>query len=182
VHPGVGLRIRHRSELLSGRQSDAFSRVFDPGGLDLYVMRADGTNVREVTNPGDRYSDWPPQWSPDGTRLVFFREDTERPDESRAAIVFSARRSSDTHSLWLVHPNGTGLHKIAGSAGRVDWQSSSFSPSGRWIVSSRNDQPELGDAGNADVYVLRLDGSVVRNVTRSRSTWESAPDWGPVRS
>jgi Tol biopolymer transport system component len=38
--------------------------------------------------------------------------------------------------------------------------------------------PGVGAAGNADVYVMRLNGSHLRNLTAS-GTFESAPDWGP---
>jgi hypothetical protein len=38
--------------------------------------------------------------------------------------------------------------------------------------------PEVGSAGDADVYVMRLDGSHMRNVTTSFA-WENSRDWGP---
>jgi Tol biopolymer transport system component len=33
-------------------------------------------------------------------------------------------------------------------------------------------------AGNADVYVAKIDGSGLRSITRSPQ-WDSTPDWGP---
>ncbi len=50
---------------------------------------------------------------------------------------------------------------------------SSFSPNGKSIVFSKG--PE---GGNIDVFTMRLDGSHVRRLTRSK-LWDSAPDWGP---
>jgi hypothetical protein len=59
----------------------AFSRVFDPGtkgGYDLYVMRANGTHIHAIDDPDPRFWDYASQWSPDGSRLVFFRYDHVR--------------------------------------------------------------------------------------------------------
>jgi Tol biopolymer transport system component len=58
------------------------------------------------------------------------------------------------------------------------WQSGSFSPNGKKITAGK--APGVGPAGNADVYVMNIDGSGRRNVTKS-TPWESAPDWGPAR-
>jgi Tol biopolymer transport system component len=42
---------------------------FAQGITDLYVIDADGKNLRHLTQ--DRYSDLMPQWSPDGTRIAY---------------------------------------------------------------------------------------------------------------
>jgi Tol biopolymer transport system component len=57
----------------------------------------------------------------------------------------------------------------------VQYLSASFSPDGRWITFSRT--PGTGKQGNADVFVMRADGTGVRNVTTS-AIWDSATDWG----
>jgi Tol biopolymer transport system component len=60
----------------------AFSRIFrsETRGweIDLFVMRADGTHMRQITSPGPGFEDYAPQWSPDGSRLVFFRFNPNR--------------------------------------------------------------------------------------------------------
>jgi Tol biopolymer transport system component len=50
--------------------------------------------------------------------------------------------------------------------------SSSYSPDGAWIVHASD-----GVDGNADLYVMRADGSENHPLTRT-PTWDSAPDWG----
>jgi Tol biopolymer transport system component len=47
------------------------------------------------------------------------------------------------------------------------------------IVAGRT--PGVGDAGNADVYVMNVDGSSVVNITETPK-WDSLADWGPLRS
>jgi Tol biopolymer transport system component len=194
----------------------AFTRVFgrDLERVELMVMRADGTHVRNVTHRTGsmRYEDWAPQWSPSGKRLVFHRVDKERGlsaifttrlDGTRKRqltpwkldaggksdwspdgcwIVFRSYISTDIErsNIWLVHPNGSGLHRITSAAGgSITWLSSTFSPNGLRIVTAR--APGVGDAGNADVYVINLDGSGLRNVTQS-VRWDSTPDWGPRKT
>jgi Tol biopolymer transport system component len=196
----------------------AFQRESGPAGdqiflFALYVMRADGTHVRQITRRGanplvdHRFQDHAPTWSPTATRLAFEREDgktghhaifivrldgtglrritrwrldASQPDWSPNGrwIMFRSKESSDdSGNVWLVRPNGTDLHRVTHTpAGTGKWSSGSFSPNGRKITNSFN--PGQGAAGNADVFVLRVDGSDIRNITNSFA-WESAPDWGP---
>jgi Tol biopolymer transport system component len=184
----------------------AFTAERDPVvNSELFVMRADGTDVEQVTSAARRFDSFGPQWAPGGGRLVFERFDEVR----QLSAVFTVRLngtderrltpwgmdageptdwSPDGHwivllnhswsftpsTVWLVHPNGTGLHEITSKRhGKITWLSSSFSPDGTLIAVSR--KRWTGD--NVDVVVIRLDGSLVRNVTAS-PTWESFADWG----
>ena len=80
-------------------------------------------------------------------------------------------------NLYLVHPNGTGLHKITASPAHVhQWGSYSFSPDGTKITVSHN----LGLGTNPDIVVINLDGSGLRVVRKTPDVFESTPDWGPV--
>jgi Tol biopolymer transport system component len=80
-------------------------------------------------------------------------------------------------NVWLVHPDGTGLHRVTHTFhGSGEWLSGSFSPNGLRITNGKF--PGAGTAGNADIYVMRLDGSHLRNVTRSFA-YETSADWGP---
>ena len=54
--------------------------------------------------------------------------------------------------------------------------SASYSSDGKWIVHATN-----GVDGNADVFVMRADGTGNQPVTRTE-LWDSAPDWGPAGS
>jgi TolB protein len=138
----------------------AFERVDEKRARNaIFTVRLDGTGLRRVT-PW-RIDASQPDWSPNGRWLAFR---TQEQSETRGNIA-------------LVHANGTGLHRITHSRGsKHKWLSCSFSPNGKKIQAGR--LPGRGSAGNADIYVMNLDGSGRRNVTTS-SGWESASDWGP---
>jgi Tol biopolymer transport system component len=186
----------------------AFTRESEPAwkGPRLWVMRADGSHLRQITDGLPRYSEFGPQWSARGGRLVF-----ERFDEVR-----------QLSAVFTVHVDGTHLRRL--TPWRMDaGEPSDWSPNGRWIVflnRSWSTRPSTlwlvhpdgrglrritttqhgtitwysssfspsgrwitasrkpWDHGNPDVLVLSLDGSVVRNLTRSPGRWESFPDWG----
>jgi uncharacterized protein with WD repeat len=83
-------------------------------------------------------------------------------------------QDENQHNVWVVHPNGRDL-RITHTFG-YRWLSVSFSPAGKFITVGR--APGHGSAGNADVYVMRVDASHLRNITNSYA-WESNTDWGP---
>ncbi|NJN55447.1 MAG: hypothetical protein HC804_12240 [Anaerolineae bacterium] len=62
------------------------------GNSDVYVMNADGSNVRRLTFT-DSY-DGAPSWSPDGRQLVF-----------------SSRRTG-AYELWIMNADGSNQHRI----------------------------------------------------------------------
>ncbi len=199
----------------SGKQI-AFDHAYGPvvhetvAHLGLFVMRADGTHVRQLTEKATptKYEDTSPQWSPDGSHLVFQRLNKAtgklavftvrldgthprrltpwRMDAGGGAdwspngrwILFQSHEPHDRQdNLFMVHPNGTDLHRITHTfGGTYTWYKQTFSPDGTMITVSRG--PAVGAAGNPDVYVMNLDGSGLLAVTRS-TPWESAADWGP---
>jgi Tol biopolymer transport system component len=129
----------------------------------IFTVRRDGTGLRRIT-----------PW----------RLDASQPDYAPNGrwILFRSNQPSDTKgNEWLVHPDGAGLHPVTHDpAGTAKWLQARFSPNGRRITAAR--VPVVnGEQQNADVYVMHLDGSGLQNVTNSPNTWESAPDWGPMR-
>jgi len=185
----------------------AFTRYDDSIGLvAVFVMRSDGTHVRQVTPA--RYGAQFAQWSPSGTRLVFdgsggpgrqaiftiHLDGTharricpwklhagDGPDWSPDGqwILLESHDGQDrTDNLYLVHPNGTGLHRITHTFnGFHQWGSYSFSPDGTMITVAHNLGVD-GQPSNSDIWVMNVDGSGLRNVTHS-AIFDSAPDWGP---
>jgi len=129
-------------------------------GTALYSIRIDGTHNRQLTpwtlGAGDH-----PAFSPD-RRTVFFRSFAE--DESKQADYYTV--DVKTRRITRLTHFEEGTTALSGS----------YSPDGRWIAHGTD-----GLDGNADVFVMRADGSGNQPVTRS-SQWDSAPDWGPSGS
>jgi TolB protein len=123
----------------------------------LFVSSADGKHRQQITpwamNAGEN-----PDWSPDGTRILFYSNDDE--DERTQSQLYTIR-ADGTELQQLTHfPDGT----IIGS--------SSFSPDGSEIVFGKADAGAI-----ADVFAMRSDGSEIRPVTQT-ALWDAAPDWG----
>lgn len=67
------------------------------GLAGIFLMDADGTNVRRLTNPSLR--PWGPAWSPDGTHIAFFNQ------------------PGGPGALYVVNVDGSGLTKLADIGG-----------------------------------------------------------------
>lgn len=165
----------------------------------IYSIRSsDGGGLRRLT----RGIDGVPRYSPDGSRLVFFREKLGlHPDSSGALFVIDAdgtglRRITpwggaflgqewSPDGAWivfqrpfgllsLVRPDGSGLHTVPVSlpAGTGAVQPS-WSADGRWILFAL----QRGDAST--IYAVRPDGSGLRPVTSTDGALESWPGWRP---
>jgi TolB protein len=79
-------------------------------GFDLVVADADGKNAHRITR-NDVY-EMGPAWSPDGKW-----------------IAFHAGNNGD-HDLYLMHPDGTGKHRLTRAGGEMP----TWSSDGRWLL------------------------------------------------
>jgi Tol biopolymer transport system component len=128
-------------------------------GRALFVVSIDGKHDHRITpwklGGGDH-----PGFAPGGT--ILFRSYEE--DESKQS------------DFWTVRPDGTDLRRLTHFEPGTIVVSASYSSDGKWIVHATN-----GVDDNADIFIMRADGSGNRPVTRTK-LWDSAPDWGPPSS
>ncbi len=122
----------------------------------LYVMRADGSQLRRVVEE-DSVSDELPSWNPDGTQIAFQRthEAVSGLNRQVAIVDTSGRR-------WRVVANGS---------------VPSWSPNGQWIAFMGSDS---GPHWVATLRLVHPDGSGERVIFVNRVTTTYSRGWGPM--
>ena len=125
-------------------------------GEELYIMAADGSNVRRLTRRLG--SDAVPTWSPDGTKIAFTRHPAVGDQESQGDI-------------YVIQPDGTNLQRLTrDGGGRPSW-----SPDGKKIAFMGGGGH---DDGGIDIYVMDADGTNIQRLTH-RAGPDGHPDWSP---
>jgi TolB protein len=95
-------------------------RLVRPNRMELWLMNADGTNQRQITQLGG--ANFGPSWAPGGTRLIF-------------SSNYKQPRSGN-FDLFLVNLDGTGLEQVTTDATFDGFPM--FSPDGRSLVWASN--------------------------------------------
>jgi len=122
------------------------------GGFQIWVMNADGTDARPVTE-GPAIHGWP-QWHPDGSRLVYWGYD----GETRAYTIETA--ALDEGDVRVVAESSEALDRPA------------YDPTGRHIAWAAQTD------GNWDIWVLEGDATAPRRLTYD-AQMETNPLWRP---
>jgi len=118
-------------------------------------MRSDGTNQVRLTN--SPALDFEPDWSPDGTR-----------------IVFTTDRDNAGYEIYVMNADGTVPVRVTANIG-ADFQPN-WSPDGQRIAFQSNRD------GNLEVYVMDADGSNQTRLTTTPSQqalFVGTPVWSP---
>lgn len=129
----------------------------------LYVVNANGGGLRRILPPGLRPGGRP-DWSPDGSRILFRTHPGDDPSGIGA-------------KLYTIHPDGTGLHQLTDFPSYARVLDGSYSPDGKSIVFETSN----GAVGGVhpDIFVMNADGTNMRPITRTRN-FETGADWGPA--
>jgi Tol biopolymer transport system component len=122
---------------------------------DVYTMQPDGSPVQRLTALPAGSTAAFVSWSPDARRLVF--------------TVFPPDEPGET---WIMHADGTGLHKLLNDP-VVDDLTPSFAPDGRHVIFVRCN--EIGCA----VHRVRTDGTRLQSITPFQP---DIVDWAPTYS
>jgi Tol biopolymer transport system component len=132
---------------------------------DLYVMNADGSHVRRLTNG---LSPATPAWSPDGTTVAVALR-APCPDPCNPSNI------PPVSHIALMSPDGSGITQIT-SGPNLDWHPS-WSPDGSRLAFER----DFNDgSGNGAIDIVNRDGSGLRPVLVSSGTCcFSDPSWSP---
>ncbi len=122
------------------------------GNYDLYVINADGSGLRRLTDHPAR--DLHPAWSPDGR-----------------TIAFESNRNGNWDIFFVPAEGGNALPFTSdpGNEGNPDW-----SPDGSRLVFSAD------IAGHFDLYIAAADGRSARRRLTDDPAADVYPDWSPT--
>jgi TolB protein len=161
----------------------AFTNAHDVGGSfasDIYAIGADGGDLVQLTNTSS--SEYSPDWSPDGAKLVFAGSSSISvmdPDGTNVVSLgvsgSTPRWSPDGSQIAYSHlghikvakADGTQEHDV--TTGSSD-ETPSWAPDGSRLLFSRT------VANHRDLFSINADGTGLTNLT-STATTETAPDW-----
>jgi Tol biopolymer transport system component len=133
---------------------------------DIYVMDADGSNITSLTHDRD-IPDGHPEWSPDGTRIMFER-----------SVPNGGPPWWENTDIYVMNPDGSNVIRLTrypGSDSLPEW-----SPDGSEITFMRS---RFVDGHiHTDVYVMNADGSNKVKVSPDNPGAHddySDPTWSP---
>jgi Tol biopolymer transport system component len=124
------------------------------GKMDIYVMNANGSGLRNITNTPGIDEDWP-EWAPQGNDLVF-----------------SSNQTGD-HEIYRYDMDEGTLTRLTDRAGFDDkWPT--YSPDGSKIAFQSN----MGTTYKTEVFVMNADGSNIIRLT-TNTALDQMPTWSP---
>ena len=177
-----------------GRQIVFHATAEGASATDLYLMNADGTNVRRLTTHPD--SDTTPTWSPSGAQIAFTSDRTGRPqiyimnvdgsglrrlpipdaEADRATwapapfneIAYAARTSASGFDIRIFDVASGDIRQI--TFGEGSNESPSYAPNGRHLAFTSTRR-----GGRRQIFTIGRDGKGLRQITTYGNNY--TPDW-----
>ncbi len=137
----------------------AYFRVDENGNLRLMVMKADGTNVREIPGTHQTASFNPPDWSPDGSSILYTSFKDGSPILATLSVVGGRTQFLN---------KGSGWPEVGGA----------WSPDGSTIAFTRGTGIRKGVLV-FEVWVMNADGSGEHRLAALPGASAEAPAWSP---
>lgn len=134
-----------------------FTGIKDENG-DIYIMNADGTNLRRVTS--DTTWEVEGAFSPDNKRFVYVRKPAER------------SLAGNENELWTAYTDGSKQTLVVRMNKNVTHPR--FSPDGTKIVFSTY----VSDIDFTEIFVVNADGTGLKRLTYSAGD-DVMPTWSP---
>jgi Tol biopolymer transport system component len=133
---------------------------YPPVAAGIYTLDPATGAETQITTPGRDEYDSNPVWSPDGTEIAFARH--------------TITSNSNSSSIWLVQPDGSGLHQL--TPGQHLSETPSWSPNSTTLAFS--DQSANGDL---EIYRINRDGTGLTTLTNFPTDFADAkePAWSP---
>ena len=131
------------------------------GRPQVYVMRADGGDIRQITNERDGACQ--PDWSPDGVKVVYVTPCRQKQETYQGSSLFILDINTHTRTALPASPGG-------------DFEPA-WSPDGKHIAFT-----SLRD-GYMEIYMISLDNNLFTRLTKSQSIvgaiYARQPAWNP---
>ena len=124
----------------------------DGGNSDVWVMSADGTGARRLTNHAAL--DLSPSWSPDGKRLAFVSD------------------RAGTPQLYVMGADGSDPKRLT-FQGNYN-QTPQWSPRGDQIAFTARDERKV-----FDVFVVTVASGRIDRITQDQGRTNEEPSWAP---
>ena len=114
-------------------------------GPDIYTMKPDGTDVKQLTNLGPDGSAFWESWAPDAKQIVF--------NEYHAPDFLG--------QLWLMNADGSNQHMLLADTDFSD-ERPSFTPDGNSVIFSRCKPPDLEPCA---LFQIEINGGGITEIT-----------------
>ena len=117
---------------------------------EIYVMDADGSNLRQLTDNDVVVSDTHPSWSPSGDRIAF------------------SSNSDGDFDIWMIDVEDRSLTQLTDNS--VSDSYPSWSPDGNRVAFASDSD------GDFDIWVIDANGSNLQKMT-DNSVYDGQPSW-----